>query len=300
MRWRRIGGAFRRWAEAAANSWREWRWAGVRVIVHGLYAGLAAATGFWISNALGGREVFPQLLAVHAAGLVGAGLWAQKLEGSSKLSRPFGYYGGVIGSLSAGLAVGIAAGDAMRLLALIAMAGPWVQAIGRVRCLVQGCCHGAEAPEGLGIRYWHPRSRVVALAGLRGVPLYPTPLYSIAGNVVIGVFLIRLWSLGVSFGLIAGVYLMLAGVARFVEESYRGEPQTPIVGGLRIYQWMAVLSFAVGAVLTAIPGGHAPGLSLALDGRAAVAGLLFGALTGFAMGVDFPGSARRFARLAPA
>ncbi len=178
------------------------------------------------------------------------------------------------------------------------MEAPWLQSLGRLRCLVQGCCHGSEAPEGVGIRYWRSRSRVCTLAGLKGIPLHPTPLYSILGNVVIGVLLIRLWSLGAASGLIAGTYLMLAGVARFVEESYRGEPQTPMVGGLRIYQWMAVLSFACGIALTAIPGGHPSGLEFTVDTRVLLGGALYGLLTGLAMGMDFPGSARRFARLA--
>lgn len=295
---RRIWRLMRRPAEVVANSWHEWRWHGVRVINHGLYAALAGAVGFWISASLGGPQVFWQLVFVHVCGLAGAGLWAQKLEGSSKLSRPFGYYGGVIGALSGAIIAGVVGGNLMVLLALVAMEAPWLQALGRLRCLVQGCCHGFEAPEGVGISYWKPRSRVCTLAGLRGVPLHPTPLYSILGNFVIGVLLLRLWSLGAALGLIAGTYLMLAGVARFVEESYRGEPQTLIVAGLRIYQWMAVLSFATGMVLTMIPGGYAPGLVFAFDTRILSTGVLYGLLTGFAMGVDFPGSARRFARLA--
>jgi hypothetical protein len=47
-----------------------------------------------------------------------------------------------------------------------------------------------------------------------------------------------------------------------------------------------------------IPGGHPPGLAFAFDLRLALSGVMYGLLTGFAMGVDFPGSARRFARLA--
>jgi protein-S-isoprenylcysteine O-methyltransferase Ste14 len=295
---RRIWHLMRRAAEIIANSWHEWRWRGIRVINHGLYAALAGAVGLWISASLGGPQVFWQLVFVHLCGLAGAGLWAQQLEGSPKLSRPFGYYGGVIGALGGAIVAGSVGGNLILLLALVAMEAPWLQALGRLRCLVQGCCHGFEAPEGIGIRYWMPRSRVCTLAGLRGVPLHPTPLYSILANFVIGVLLLRLWSLGAALGLIAGAYLMLAGVARFVEESYRGEPQTLIVGGLRIYQWMAVLSFAAGMALTLIPGGHAPGLIFTFDSRILLTGVLYGLLTGFAMGVDFPGSARRFARLA--
>jgi hypothetical protein len=298
LQYRRTWEGFRRASERIANSWHEWRWHGVRLINYGLYAALAAAVGFWIAASLGGPGIFWQLVFVHLCGLVGAGLWAQQLEGSSRLSRPFGYYGSVIGIFVGAIAVGAVYGNTLLLLALIAMESPWVQLIGRLRCLVQGCCHGSEAGERIGIRYWQPRSRVCSLAELRGVPLHPTPLYSILANVVIGVILLRLWSLGATLGLIAGVYLILAGVSRFVEESYRGEPQTMIIGGLRIYQWMAILSAALGIALTTIVGGHSSGLVIGLDARVWVGGILYGALVGSAMGVDFPGSARRFARLA--
>jgi prolipoprotein diacylglyceryltransferase len=189
-------------------------------------------------------------------------------------------------------------GHTMLLLAAIALEAPWLQGIGRARCLVQGCCHGAPSSEALGIRYWRDRSRVCALADLRGVALHPTPLYSMLTNVVTGILLLRLWSLGAAPTLIAGGYLLLAGAARFVEESYRGEPQTLIIGGLRIYQWLAIVSFVMGAFLTTLPPGVARLGGFHLDGRVVVTALTYGLICWFAMGVDFPGSSRRFARLA--
>jgi len=296
--YRRVWELMRRGVEAIANSWHEWRWHGVRFINYGLYAAVAAAAGLWISGSLGGPRMFWQVGLVYLAGLLGAALWAQQLEGSSKLSRPFGYYGSVIGAVAASIVVGLVGGDTVFIVALVAMAAPWIQAVGRLRCLVQGCCHGKEAPEAVGIRYWQPRSRVCDLARLQGVPLHPTPLYSILGNLVIGVLLWRLWSLGAAVGLVAGVYFILAGVARFIEESYRGEPQTPCVGGLRLYQWMALLSMGFGIAFTLLPGESAPGLVLTCDMRLVVGAILYGIMAGCAMGVDFPGSTRRFARLA--
>ena len=41
--------------------------------------------------------------------------------------------------------------------------------------------------------------------------------------------------------------LTASGMARFVEESYRAEPQTLIVGGLRLYQWLAIGSLRRGS-----------------------------------------------------
>jgi protein-S-isoprenylcysteine O-methyltransferase Ste14 len=289
----------RRGAERIANSWREWRIGGVRFLGYGLYALLGGAVGFTIAAGAAGPDAFWQLVLVHFAGLIGAGLWAQKLEGSSKLSRPFGYYGAVLGAVGTTIVAGVVGGNTMLLLAAIALAAPWIQAIGRARCLMQGCCHGSEASESVGIRYWREQSRVTYLAGLRGVPLHPTPLYSMLANAVTWVILLRLWSLDAPLSLIAGAYFMLTGVARFVEESYRGEPQTPVVGGLRIYQWLAILSLVAGAVLTTLPSGAAPGLPSMLDVRVLVGALGFGTACGLAMGADFPSATGRYTRLAP-
>jgi prolipoprotein diacylglyceryltransferase len=115
-----------------------------------------------------------------------------------------------------------------------------MQAIGRLRCLVNGCGHGSAAPRELGIRITHVRSRVTRLAKLSDVPIHPTQLYSILSNIFLGLVLLRLWHSGCPLSLICGVYGIGNGVSRFVEEAYRGEPQTLIVRGLHLYQWIAM------------------------------------------------------------
>ena len=287
--------------ERVANSWREWRVGPVRVISHGLWAGAAALVGLPIAAAAAGPDLFGAVILVALCALVGAGLWAQALEGSSRLLRPFGWYGGVLGGVLGTLAAAVFLGaPVMRLLAAFCLAAPWIQSLGRVRCLVQGCCHGAPATPEVGIRYTHPRSRVTRLAGLAGTPVHATPLYSIGANLLIGIVLLRLRSLAAPDSLLVGVYLTLAGIARFVEEAFRGEPQTAIIGGLRIYQWLAIGSLLAGIVLTALPAAPAASGFAALDLRVVLATLAMALVSGFAMGVDFPASSRRFSRLAPA
>ena len=118
----------------------------------------------------------------------------------------------------------------------------------------------------------------------------------IIGNAIILGLLLRIWATGAPLGLVAGAYLILSACARFMEEGYRGEPQTTRFGGLVIYQWLAFLFVIAGAVFMALPGPSAPPvepMTLAPLGRA----LPFGLLVWFAMGVDFPESHRRFSRL---
>ena len=108
--------------------------------------------------------------------------------------------------------------------------------------------------------------------------------------------MLRLWSLHVAAPLLCGVYLMLSGLGRFVEESYRGEPGTLVVAGLRIYQWIAAGTLIAGAALTALPGIRVAGLGL--DRASVLAAAIFAAFTWIAYGVDFPEKRFRFARLA--
>ncbi|MBK9064992.1 MAG: prolipoprotein diacylglyceryl transferase [Acidobacteria bacterium] len=289
--------ALRSGAERLANSWREWNFGSVRVINHGGWAALGTLAGVGLAASLAGEGAVPAVLLVACAGLVGAGLWAQFIEGSPRLLRPYGYYGGVLGVVLGCLAARLTLGaDAWLLLGAFAVAAPWIQAAGRVRCLVQGCCHGAPASPEVGIRYLHARSRVCRLSDLGGVPLHPTPLYSILWNVVPALLGARLWAARAPLPVIVGVYLLLTGLGRFVEESRRGEPQTPVFARLRLYQWIAAGTAAAGAVATCMAS-TVPTPAPDPSAAAFAAGVAFAAATWFALGVDFPRSNRRFARL---
>lgn len=291
----RVWRVLRAGAERVANSWKEWQWGGVRLINHGFYAGAGSFVALAIVGTLTGPGDDAAILLIAVAGLLGAGLWAQTIEGSPRLLRPYGYYGGVLGIALGGLALPELGVNPWLVLAAFAAAGPWVQSLGRLRCLVQGCCHGHPAVDSVGIRYVHPRSRVCRLSVWKGVPLHPTPLYSILWNVPIAAATIRLWTLHAPLTLIAGMYLLLTGFGRFVEESFRGEPQTPVRWGLRLYQWTALATVVSGAVLTCLGGTVAPAIHFRWEPL--LPAILFGLVTALAMGLDFPRSDRRFARL---
>jgi prolipoprotein diacylglyceryltransferase len=237
IRMERVWSFLRNLSEAIANSWREWRIGPVRVINHGGYAAAGVFLGIWILDTLlgPGKSVIP--VVIFLGGTIGAALWAQFIEGSPALLRPLGFYGGVIGTSVGGVAAAWLSGASIwQVLGALVVAGPWIQGIGRLRCLVQGCCHGRPTSEHLGIRYEHPRSRVCRIASLRGVPIHPTPLYSLLWNVAIALVVTRLYLLHTTAAMVGGVYLILSGIGRFVEEAYRGEPQTPVLWGLRLYR----------------------------------------------------------------
>lgn len=283
-------------AERIANSWREWRVGPLRVINHAAYAAIAAAVGSMICGVLLGPDARPWIPMLALVCLVGAALWGQVFVGAPSSLRPFGYFGAVLAGALGLACMGLMGETVWPLAAALAVAAPWVQAIGRLRCLVQGCCHGAPTDRPWAIRYRHPRSRVCRVAGLCGVGVHPTPCYSMIANAVIGAFLAVLWAQRAEASIIAGAYLILAGMARFVEEHTRGEPHTPVVRGLRVYQWFAIASVAAGISLSAIPTDGVPPIG-PFDPATIAWSLIVGLVYGLAMGVDVLDSTRRFARL---
>lgn len=285
-------------AECVANSWREWRVGPVRVINHGVYAACGAFIGLLIVIALAGPHYQTAAFMTALASLVCAALWAQFVEGSPRLLRPFGYFGSLLGGAAAiPILAKICNVNVWVLMGSFAVAAPWIQACGRFRCLVQGCCHGAPAAEIVGIRYLHPRSRVCLFTDYRGQPLHPTQLYSVLSNIALGILLARLWFVGVPPQMVAGAYLILSAIARFVEESYRGEPQTRVVAGLAIYQWLCIGCVILGAIFTVVPGATPPIRAAGLHFHDVLLAALIGLIVWCAMSVDFPASNRRFARL---
>ncbi len=280
-----------RGTERLANSWQEWDAGVIRAMNQGVYAALGSFFGILIVVMLSGGMVVPAA-AVAIATITGAALWAQFIEGSPMLLRPFGYYGGLLG---ASIAI-LLTPDPWRMLAAYSVASTVVVAFGRCRCLVQGCCHGRATEEELGIRYTHPRSRVTRLSDLASRAVHATQLYSIIWSALSLVLLWRLWMANAPLQFVAGSAFILAGLGRFVEEHFRGEPQTKMVGGLRVYQWLAMLSVIAGAAMMAVGNTPAPKPAM-LSGSGWLAAALVGVITYVAYGVDFPRLNARFARL---
>lgn len=292
----RVWTAILRCAERIANSWQERRFGAVRIINHGGYAAAATFAGLILIDALlpAGCELVTASIFLFA--IIGAALWAQWVEGSPILLRPLGFYGGMIGAIAGAIPAAFLGVGLWKALAAICVAAPWIQGLGRLRCLVQGCCHGRATGTVGGIVYSDPRSRVCRLTRLKGVLVHATPVYSILWNVLVGLMELRLVTLHSSCTVMAGIYLLLSGAGRFVEEAYRGEPQTKIVCGLRFYQWIAVLSVVSGAVVTTIgANANSQGFQFRLSTVLLATGC--GMIAWFVTGVDFPESSRRFARL---
>ncbi len=294
-----IWSGLQRACEAVANSRRDWLFMDgrVRIISHSIYSFGIGAIGAAIASYVTGS---PHAVLIGViCGAIGGAVYAQLSWGSGALLRPFGYWGGVLGVILGMLLAYVLFNVPLAaILVTPALAGPFAQLVGRLRCTAQGCCHGVETDERFGIRVWNQQSRVVMLSGLGGHWILITQLYSMLFNLVLGILLWGMWlSRAFPAGMILGMYFVLTGIERFSEDAYRGEKQTRTMHGLREPQWLAMAAILLGAILCVLPsdlplpaaGGPVPLILI----TAAVGG----ALTAFAMSIDFPKSNVRFSRL---
>lgn len=148
---RQIWMSILRVAESVANSWKDWRFGPLRVITHGAFAAAAILLGVGIIDTLLGPGRAVLAVSIFLCSTIGAALWAQWVEGSPALLRPMGFYGGMLGALIGAAPALFLHLDLWVVCAAICIAAPWIQGIGRLRCLVQGCCHGhpIEAAPGI-------------------------------------------------------------------------------------------------------------------------------------------------------
>ena len=88
----RTWASIRAMTELIANSWKEWRVGPIRIINHGVWGAAGAGVGLLVAGSAAGPDCLGAVIWMALCSLVCAGLWAQALEGSSKLLRPFGWH----------------------------------------------------------------------------------------------------------------------------------------------------------------------------------------------------------------
>jgi phosphatidylglycerol---prolipoprotein diacylglyceryl transferase len=171
-------------------------------------------------------------------GIVGAKLWHVldtpsefRYEGWSVLwdTAGFAWFGGLLFGIGALVYQGWRAKiGALRILDLTAPAAAIGYGVGRIGCLLSG-----DGDYGIAIKPVHflgwtfhpwgmsfPHGLVPVF-----VPVYPTPLYELAGGLAIGWWLWRRLGRPHATGVILGQYLILTGAARFLVEFIRRNPK---------------------------------------------------------------------------
>jgi phosphatidylglycerol:prolipoprotein diacylglycerol transferase len=167
------------------------------------------------------------------AGIIGAKIWHVidtpsefRQQGWSVLwdTGGFAWFGGLVFGISALIIQGIRAKiGALRTLDLAAPAAAFGYGIGRIGCFLSGDgCYGKPTDLPWGMAFPHGIEPVF-------VPVHPTPLYELAGGLLIGTWL---WVRAgrtragkpLPIGSILAEYLIFSGLARFSVEFLRRNP----------------------------------------------------------------------------
>ncbi len=119
------------------------------------------------------------------------------------------------------------------------------QAIGRVGCILNGCCYGLETSAFCAIIYTNPES----LAPI-GIPVHPTQFYEIIYNLIVFGVLLKLRGRFKPDGSLFLIYLSLYSIWRFGVDFIRDG--TPFLLGLHQAQVVSLIVLAIALPLLAL------------------------------------------------
>ena len=118
------------------------------------------------------------------------------------------------------------------------------QGIGRIGCLMAGCCYGKPTDLKWGIVFTHPRS----LAPLN-LPLHPTQIYSSLSGFIIFLILVLLYWKRKFDGQVFLWFLILHSTARLAIERFRGDDRGMLFDNTMSMTQFVTLIVLVGSVI---------------------------------------------------
>ena len=178
-------------------------------------------------GALAGAYLGAKLAFLLAEGWHHRGDWLALLTGHSVTGALLGGVAGVeLAKSLSGYRQGT--GD------LFAVTVPLALAIGRVGCVIAGCCLGVECDSA----WW-------TMADAHGHARWPAPLAEMAFNLAFLAWAIAAWRLGWQRGQRFNVYLMAYGAFRFAHEFVRDDAR--LVGPFGGYHLVSLAILATGA-----------------------------------------------------
>ena len=222
------------------------------LLVSAYLIGLQLAVSRGRARGLDGNRVMDLGIAIIVAALVGAKLllffvdfdhFTEDPTELWTLLRSGGvFYGGFL--LAVGVAFWYMKRHAMPLWTTCDAFAPGIalgQAVGRVGCLLAGCCYGK--PTDLPWAVTFTDSLAASNVGTPlGVSLHPTQLYESLATLLILIFLLVWERKGHAYaGRTFWTYLFLYPTARFVIEFYRGDPRGTVFDLLSTSQFVSVM-----------------------------------------------------------
>lgn len=126
------------------------------------------------------------------------------------------------------------------------------QAVGRLGCLLAGCCYGRPTDAPWGITFADPLAAATAGTPL-GIGLHPTQLYESAAALGILGVLLHMERRGHSFaGRTFLTYVLAYSIARFVIEVYRGDARGTIFDVVSTSQFISAILVPMSVVMLAV------------------------------------------------
>jgi phosphatidylglycerol---prolipoprotein diacylglyceryl transferase len=173
------------------------------------------ATIWFIIAGIGGARLFYFLWYPHL-------LWTDPLGTLS--AGGLVWYGGVIG-----VAVAVILYTRIKKLPLFHFSDIMIPscalglAIGRIGCLLAGCCYGAHTDVPWAIHYPHTHETM-------GLPVHPAPLYETALMLLVLGILLKMDKHKPFAGFTTWWFFIMAGIVRFGLEYVRGDRLIPVEG----------------------------------------------------------------------
>lgn len=187
--------------------------------------------------------VFDIFIGAVVGGLIGTRLVYYLVSIPEILKNPsilwdfsHGYvvYGGILGGILAGMLVcKIRKVRFLPYFDLVMPAVAMAQGFGRIGCWFAGCCYGKETDLPIGFTYHTSQIAPV------GVKLMPTQILSSLGDFLIFAILILFAKKQRKDGSVAGLYLVLYGIGRFLIEFLRNDHRGS-VGPISTSQFISI------------------------------------------------------------
>lgn len=156
------------------------------------------------------------------------------------LQGGFVFYGGLIGGI-----IGIYVYSKLfeisfkKLCMILISVVPIFHSIGRIGCLLAGCCYGIEYHGIGGIIFYN--SEIAP----KGIPLFPIQIIESVCNLIIFIIILSTYKKFKGTYKTIGLYFCLYSVLRFVLEFFRGDVARGIII-LSTSQWISIVFLIVG------------------------------------------------------
>jgi len=237
---------------------------------HGQDPERIADLSFWILvAALVGSRVF--YIAVNAHDYFGAGAFVTLANGV-RIPRLLAFWEGGLVFYGGFIGAALTAWWVLRRhgMAFLPFADTLIPSVafghflGRLGCFGAGCCWGGACdahlpwaarfpPESMAYQSLSQRPDAASLLSpdrLHTIPLHPTQLYESLGELVLFALLVLVVRPNKRFhGQALAAWLMAYAVLRTVVETFRGDLERGVYGGLGVGQWTSLAIFAAGVAV---------------------------------------------------